>query len=61
MSKVEADIANQTGTLNLGVVIWPFHLVASIGMAAATVLLLVRLVRLVGGTGFVPHDDGGGQ
>ena len=59
VGRVEADIADQTGTLNLGVVIWPFHLVASIGMAAAMVLLVVRLTRLVRGAEPVPHDDGG--
>lgn len=49
VEKVRSGFVSQEASFDLRVVIWPFHFVAALGIFAATVLMVVRLVRLFQG------------
>jgi TRAP-type C4-dicarboxylate transport system permease small subunit len=48
-SKVMSVYASNEQTFDLRLPVWPFHALAALGIALATVLLLMRLIRLVRG------------
>lgn len=50
MFKVRSGFASGEATYDLRLLIWPFHLLAALGIFATTVLLVIRLVRLFRGT-----------
>ncbi len=49
IEKVQSGYMSHEATFDLRVVIWPFHLAAALGIFAATVLMVVRVVRLLQG------------
>ena len=49
VEKVRSGFVSQEATFDLRIVIWPFHVVAALGIFAATILVVVRLVRLFQG------------
>lgn len=55
--KVEDSYFSAETTFGLGVVVWPFHLAAWLGVVMATVLLVLRLLRLIL-TGAAPSRAG---
>lgn len=48
-SKVVSVFKSNEQTFDLRLPVWPFHAIAALGIALATVLLLLRLVRLLRG------------
>ncbi|WP_341913111.1 TRAP transporter small permease [Ferrovibrio terrae] len=46
-SKVMSVYASNEQTFDLRLPVWPFHAVAALGIVLATLLLLLRLVRLI--------------
>jgi len=46
-SKVMSVYASNEQTFDLRMPVWPFHALAALGIALATILLLLRLVRLI--------------
>ena len=46
-SKVSSVFASNEQTFDLRLPVWPFHALAALGIALASVLLLLRLVRLI--------------
>jgi TRAP-type C4-dicarboxylate transport system permease small subunit len=49
VEKVRSGFVSHEATFDMRIVIWPFHFVAALGVFAATILMVVRLVRLVQG------------
>ena len=47
--KVTSVFASNEQTFDLRLPVWPFHAVAALGIALASLLLLLRLVRLLTG------------
>ena len=45
-TKVASTIRSGEATFDLRLAVWPFHLLAAVGIAFAVVLLAIRLVRL---------------
>jgi TRAP-type C4-dicarboxylate transport system permease small subunit len=48
-SKVTSVFASNEQTFDLRLPVWPFHAIAALGIALATILLLLRLIRLLSG------------
>lgn len=46
-SKVMSVYASNEQTFDLRMPVWPFHALAALGIALATILLLLRLIRLL--------------
>jgi TRAP-type C4-dicarboxylate transport system permease small subunit len=49
VAKVQSGYLSGEGTFDLRVAVWPFHLVAALGIFCATVLMVVRVSRLARG------------
>jgi hypothetical protein len=47
--KVLSGWRSAEATFDIRIEIWPFHLLAALGIAFATLLLVIRLVRLARG------------
>ena len=47
--KVDSTMRSGEATFDLRLQIWPFHLVAALGIAFAVVLLVIRLIKLARG------------
>lgn len=52
VAKVQSGYLSGEGTFDMRVPVWPFHFVAALGIFCATVLMVIRIVRLTRGA----HD-----